>query len=355
MNDIPSGFTIFRDDLQQIEAGIVSQLANLKGARFFITGGTGFFGIWMLEGLLWAIEKNSFDIDLIVLSRAPQDFLNRRAPHLRNRVHLSFIQGELTNFTYPAGPISHILHIASESNPHQSSEWDIHHVNSSIHGTQHLLDMAVEKQVDAVLITTSGAVYASTEKIVDGRFQEGPNGIGDYSSERIVYGQSKRMIEVMTAVTAKTHNFRALIARCFCFVGPYLSLEANYAVGNFIRDALNGRPIAISGDGSPLRSYLYPTDLIIWLMTILFDGKSGLPYNIGGEEAVSIAQLANIVANQAEYPCSVEIAKAPSNDPINKYLPDLSRSKSDLGLRVTVELDEAIKRTMIWHQKRLNN
>ena len=291
MNEIPFGFTLFGDDLNSVDAGIASQLEEINGAHIFITGGTGFFGIWMLECLLWVIEKNKLDINLTVLSRSPEDFLNKRAPHLRDRAHLNFIQGELNGFTHPSGPISHILHIASESNPAQSSEWAINHINSSIYGTQYLLDMAVEKRVDAVLITTSGAVYATTDTTVNGRFQEGLNGVDDYSSERIVYGQSKRMIEVMAAVTAKSHNFRALIARCFCFVGPYLPLDANYAVGNFIRDALKGHPIKVSGDGSPMRSYLYPTDLIIWLITILLNGKSGVPYNVGGDEAVSIAQL----------------------------------------------------------------
>lgn len=354
MYEIPSGFTLFKSDLQQIRDGLSKYVAKLSGAHIFITGGTGFFGIWLLEGLLWMIEQNKLDIDLIVLSRAPEDFLTRRAPHLRNRARLSFLQGELTNFTFPACRITHILHVASESNTSQSSDWALDHVRSSIHGTQRLLDMAVEKQIESMLVTTSGAIYSSTEKIIDGRFREGPNGIEDFVSERVVYGQSKRMIEVMTSATAKAHNFRALIARCFCFVGPYLSLEANYAVGNFIRDALKKRPISIGGDGTPLRSYLYPTDLIIWLMTVLVEGKSGLPYNIGGEHAVSIAELANIVANQVSPPCPIEIAKPPSSEPVNKYLPDLTRSKNDLGLEITVGLDEAIKRTMIWHQN-LNN
>jgi dTDP-glucose 4,6-dehydratase len=347
--EIPLGFTLFRNDLEHIESSLASQFSKLEGARIFITGGTGFFGVWMLEGLLWAIEKNNLDIDLIVLSRDPEAFFNTRAPHLRNRKHLNLIKGELDNFVFPETSVTHILHIASESNKNHSSKWALQHLNSSINGTSHLLNMAVEKQVEAVLITTSGAVYSTTEQIVNDRFKEGPNGIEDYTSERSVYGQSKRMMEVMTTVTAQTNNFRALIARCFCFVGPYLPLDANYAVGNFIRDALKGGSIIINGDGSPLRSYLYPSDLIIWLIMILVRGKSGVPYNVGGDYAISIENLARMVASEAGNGSSIQIMQSRSGGPINTYLPDLTRVTDELDLMVTVDIRMAIKRTLDWN------
>jgi len=179
--------------------------------------------------------------------------------------------------------------------------------------------------------------------------------LSDYASERTVYGQSKRMMEIMTAVTAQAEGFRALIARCFCFVGPYLPLEGNYAIGNFTRDALAGNEIVVSGDGTPLRSYLYAADLVVWLMTILTRGRSGVPYNVGGKQAVSIAELAHSVANAAQRPDAVRIRAlpVPGARPA-AYLPSLQRSQQELGLQISVGLDDAIKRTLAWHRLRLN-
>src|SRR5208282_4765286 len=127
------------------------------------------------------------------------------------------------------------------------------------------------------------------------------------------------------------------IARCFAFVGPYMQLDAHFAIGNFISDAMQSRPLLVKGDGSPFRSYLYASDLAVWLWTILFKGESLRPYNVGSEDALSVAALAGAVAKTLNPGLRVTIAKkaAPSGRP-ERYVPSTRRARLELGLKQTV-------------------
>lgn len=353
MYTIPEGYSLFQEDLQHIDRRLAGKWEELRGAHLFITGGTGFFGIWLIESLLWANSSRGLDLRMTVLSRDPDRFLAKRAPHLKDRDGLRFVKGSLTDFNTTEGPYSHVLHAASENNLENTSDWASRHLHTAIDGTRRLLDMAAHQKTQAVLLITSGAVYGQVDAVVNMRCVEGPVGIDDYVAEKSVYGQTKRIMEIMGAIAANTHGYRALIARCFCFVGPYLPLESNYAIGNFIRDGLARQDIVISGDGTPLRSFLYAADLVIWLMTILLSGQSGRPYNVGGKDAVSISDLAHTVGAAVGYPEGVVIRQqaVPGVQP-SAYLPDVSRAQCELGLDVLIDLPEAIKRTLVWHQLR---
>ena len=163
---------------------------------------------------------------------------------------------------------------------------------------------------------------------------------------RQVYAEAKRAAEMLCAVYADAH-LQPTIARCFTFVGPYLSFDVHFAVVSFIRDALRGGPIRVSGDGTPCRSYLYAADLAIWLWTILLLGTAMRPYNVGSASAVTIQELARVVAQTVGPDLPIVVAQQPiAGKPAERYVPDITRAEAELGLRPIVSLEDGIGRTV---------
>jgi dTDP-glucose 4,6-dehydratase len=195
------------------------------------------------------------------------------------------------------------------------------------------------------LFTSSGAIYGRQPADLS-HIHEDYAGAPSTMDLKSPYGQAKRASEWMCAMYAAQYGFAALISRLFAFVGPHLPREANFAVENFIRDAMKGGPIRISGDGTPYRSYLYSADLAIWLWTILIKGESCRPYNVGSGDAVSIAELAQVVAENTAPGIAIEIAqKAVPGTPAARYVPDVARAFQELGLQPLISLAEGVRRT----------
>jgi dTDP-glucose 4,6-dehydratase len=158
--------------------------------------------------------------------------------------------------------------------------------------------------------------------------------------------------EFLCATYAQKHGFEVKILRGFSFVGPYLQMDIQYAIGNFIRDAMNGGPIQVHGDGTPMRSYLYAVDLMVWLWTIFIRGQSCRIYNVGSERSVTIAELAKIVSSQLGG--CIPIVIAGTRDPgaqRDRYVPDTRRAREELGLRECIDLESAIVRTAQYHSR----
>ncbi len=321
---------------------------ELCGARLFITGGTGFFGCWLLESLLWAEEKLGLGVRVTVLTRAP-DVFSRKAPHLAGHPSVRLHAGNVRDFAFPNERFSHIIHAAAES-PERAGAPLSPVFDTLVEGTRRTLEFARSCGAGKLLLTSSGAVYGLQSPDLTHLPEEYPcaPALTDHGS---AYAQGKRAAESLCTQAAREGGLDVKIARCFTFVGPYLPLDAQFAAGNFIRDVLRGVPIQVKGDGVPWRSYLYASDLTIWLWTILHRGVFCRPYNVGSEEAVRIADLAQAISRAVVPPAEVRIARAPElGVPAPRYVPSTRRARTELGLRQGIGLDEAIARTIRWHR-----
>ena len=311
---------------------------ELRGQRIFITGGTGFFGCWLLESFIWANDRLNLDCQATVLSRSPEAF-RTKAPHLAGNKAVSLIRGDISSFKFPDGIFSHIIHAATESSAKLNDESPLIMLDTIVYGTRHMLDFSMKCHARKFLLTSSGAVYGKQPSELT-HIPEEYSGAPDPIDPHSAYAEGKRMAEHLCSLYANS-SFETKIARCFAFVGPYLPLDIHFAIGNFIRDGLNGGPIIIKGDGTPHRSYLYAADLAIWLWAILFNGQSKRPYNVGSDESLSIADVAWRVAGCFQNKISIEILEPRNpNKPLERYVPDIQRGKSELNLHPYIDLSE---------------
>lgn len=324
---------------------------ELRDARLFITGGTGFFGTWLLEAIVAADRRFGLGCRAAVLSRDPGRFA-ARAPRLATASAVTLLAGDVRDFRVPDGPVTHVIHAATEASAALNESAPRTMFDVCVEGTRRVLALAAEKRAARFLFTSSGAVYGRQPPDlthVAEEFAGGP----DPLDPRNAYAEGKRAAEMLCRLAVDA-GLAATVARCFAFVGPRLPLDAHFAVGNFLRDALSGGPIRIGGDGTPLRSYLYAADLVEWLVTILVRGRPARAYNVGSEEAVSIRDLAGRVASAAAavWPDraapAVVVAREPRPGvPAERYIPDCARARVELGLVPSTSLEEALRRTLV--------
>jgi len=347
-------------DLDHILAHTDGLWDLLRGRNIFVTGGTGFFGRWILESFAFANQKLDLGAHLTALTRNP-DAAAARAPALAASPAIHFVRGDVRRLRREAilpllpqghtGEFHSVIHAATESASTLGQDDPLAMLDTIIQGTRAALDFAVASGATRFLFTSSGAVYGRQPSDIT-HVPETYTGAPECAHPASAYGEGKRAAELLCACYHASHPALVpVVARCFAFVGPFLPLDVHFAIGNFIRDALRGGPINIGGDGTPYRSYLYAADLAIWLWTLLLRGQPVRPYNVGSEQDVTILELASTVAGCFPAPLAVTVGRQPRPGvPPARYVPSTRLAATELGLKTFVPLPEAISRTAAWHR-----
>jgi nucleoside-diphosphate-sugar epimerase len=342
---------IASEDLDLIALRTSDLWKEMQGRRIFITGGTGFFGCWLVESFCHMNRLLGLGAEAVVLSRNPDAFA-RKCPHLASDPAVSLHAGDVRNFAFPDGEFGFAIHAATEASAKQAAEEPLEMLSTMIAGTERTLQFAAARGVTKFLLTSSGAVYGKQPPELT-HVPESYAGAPDPLDPNSVYAEGKRASELLCSLFAKKTQMECKIARCWAFCGPHLPLDQHFAIGNFIADVLAGRPIHIRGDGTPRRSYLYAADLAFWLWTLLFKGPSLVPFNVGSDRDVSILELAKTVAATLDPHTAISVAQQPlAGVPSARYVPSVNRAHESLSLSETVGLEEAIRRTAKWHKSK---
>jgi nucleoside-diphosphate-sugar epimerase len=160
-----------------------------------------------------------------------------------------------------------------------------------------------------------------------------------YLDNLSLYGNNKVLWETDTIVSGVDCS----IARLFTFCGAHLKGK-NYAILNFIKNAVDCDPIRIIGNGKTIRTYMYGSDLGDWMWTILFKGQNGTSYDVGSSKKVTMLELAKEVSSNFEPEPRIDIVNSLLVEAAPSYVPThVSVTEKELGVRVNVTLELAIR------------
>ena len=297
-----------------------------------ITGGAGFLGSHLSERLL-AEGHRVLCLD------------NLDTGSLLNISHIRANGFEFRNvdITEPVSidePVDFIYHLASPASPIDYARLPLHTLKVGSYGTHHMLGVAKFKRARFLLASTS-EVYGDPQIHPQPESYWGHvNPIGP----RGVYDEAKRYAEALTMAYHRQQGVDTAIVRIFNTHGPRMRPHDGRAIPTFLRQAIQGKPLTVFGDGSQTRSFCYVEDLIRGLM-LLMESDEHQPINIGNPTEYTLQQLAETVIEVTGSKSEIVYEALPVDDPQVRQ-PDITKAREILGWEPAIGLEEGLKLTI---------
>ena len=310
--------------------------------RVLITGGAGFVGSHLSEALL---ERGDEVFVLDNLSTGSIDNIN----HLKGHPRFHYTIDTVENEPLLAEMIDRcevVVHLAAAVGVKLIVEKPVYTIETNVHGTEVVLKHASKKN-RLVMIASTSEVYG---KSVTVPFAEDADLVlGPSSKHRWAYACSKLIDEFLALAYWKERKLPVIVVRLFNTVGPRQTGQYGMVIPNFVRQALEGEPITVFGDGTQSRSFTYVGDVVGAMVALINEPRAvGQVFNIGNGREITIGALAEKVRQLAG--SSSEIVRIPYDqayesgfEDMPRRVPDISRIAELIGYKPTVELDDILK------------
>ncbi|MGI4787752.1 MAG: NAD-dependent epimerase/dehydratase family protein [Janthinobacterium lividum] len=340
---------IIQQDLSTSLEGSLSALEPLRGGCLLVTGGTGFVGTWLAETVAYLNDQHGFDLRCLLMARNTELF-SETMTHLTQRPEFEMVRNDVRNVRDLPEEVTWIIHAGATPDNRTHNTDPLRTADTIVSGTKAVLEAAIRlPRLDGFLNVSSGLVYGPQPPDVECISEDHFYGF-DPSAFGAVYAESKRLAETLCFAYANQQRIRVVNARPFAFIGPYQHLDRPWAINNFIRDSLHGGPVRILGDGETVRSYMYPSDMAVWMLAILASGQSGESYNVGSSQAITLSAAAEAVTGHFSPPPKIIAGMSPARQTgHSRFVPNTARAQSGLGLKLSFHLAASLRRTLQWN------
>jgi len=297
-----------------------------------VTGGAGFLGSHLCDYL---VERG---FRVVCIDNLDTGSL-QNVEHLRGE-NFEFVNHDVTEYIEVDGEVDVVYHLAALASPIDYLRMPLHSLKVGSYGTHHALGLAKWKRARFLLASTS-EVYGDPQVHPQPETYWGNvNPIGP----RGVYDEAKRYAEALTMAYHGQQGVDTAIVRIFNTYGPRMRPNDGRAVPTFVRQALEGKPITVFGDGTQTRSFCYVDDLIRGLVA-LAESEEHLPVNIGNPREFTLNELAETVLRITGSKSEVVHEALPVDDPQVRQ-PDITRAQQVLDWEPKIELEEGLKRML---------
>ena len=311
--------------------------------RVLITGGTGFVGRHLLDTISSGTTSLALQ-DVIVAGRS-----------LKPSEHdVDTLVWDVTSDRAPSVHVDAVIHAATPASAELNARSPRLMFDQIVEGARNVIQFCtLQPNPPRLIFTSSGAVYGEMPPELTA-WTEDSRLAADPLLAKNAYASGKRAAEALFALAGHEGVCRPTHARLFAFSGRHLPLDRHFALGNFVRDALEGGPIRVRGTGTAVRSYLDGDDMATWLLLALSSEASvDKVIHVGSDQAITIAELAHLVADRASIDLDAEErviieGRSTEIDGRDRYVPSTEVTRALLGITGEVSLADSIDRMLQW-------
>ncbi len=315
------------EDMEFILSKTDHHFRNLDGSSFLLTGGTGFVGSWMLQFLMYASRNLKVNFSMDIVSRKSVLFSNASYPSIK------FIQHDLrTPINFDDQDYSHVLFASTPSNPMTGGLESDLVSESTVKGTINLLEMLHRRNHQVKYLNTSSGAVKKINYLKAVHKQNINN----------IYAAAKQEVEEILERSCGNSRIDYCSPRLYTFAGPGIALDAHFAIGNFIKDAMGGRDVVVKGSPETIRSFLHPIDLTIQLLQCWFAEDIPTFPDIGSFNPIKLSDLAHIISRKLG---NGQVKILDANQAPSIYIPD--NPTNSLNYQ-HINLEQSIERWASW-------
>ncbi|MCC9305900.1 NAD-dependent epimerase/dehydratase family protein [Kitasatospora sp. RB6PN24] len=315
----------------------MSTLATGRG-HAVVTGGAGFVGSHLCQALL----AHGYDVTCV-------DDYCTGSPHnvaqLADHPGFTFVAGDVAQGLDVDRHTDLVCHLASPASPADYLRLPLHTLDTGSAGTRNALELARRHGARFLLTSTSEVYGDPLEHPQSESYWGNVNPVGP----RSVYDEAKRFAEALTTAEAEAADVDTAIVRLFNTYGPRMRPFDGRAVPTFIRQALAGRPLTVTGDGTQTRSLTYVDDTVEGILAMAWSDLSG-PVNIGNDTELTMLELARMIIELTGSSSVIEFIERPTDDPMVRR-PDLTLARGKLRWEPRTAPRDGLERTIAWFRE----